>query len=125
MILVGPAPEEPPRVPVDAGDVHKALKAGLAAGHLLIGLVRERLEGGVDKILKLLLVSQEPGPIIVEGEIPQKPAGFFAEALKHMCTVFHRVCVVYHTFAVFASMRACGAGTLPETNDLKLPRRIW
>ena len=80
MVLVGAAPEEPPGIPVDARDVHVPLKIGDAPGKQGEGVRREGLEGGVDLVLKFLLVGEEPGAFVVEGELPEEGAGFFAEA---------------------------------------------
>ena len=96
MILVRPAPEEPPRVAVDARDVDAPRKIGAAPGKEREGLGRERFKWGIDKVLKFLLVGQEPGPLVVEGQLPEEAAGFFTEARKHAHTVFLKVGVLYH-----------------------------
>ena len=88
VVLVGPAAEEPPGVPVDAGDVYPSLKVREAGGEARIGVGGQGLEGGVHLVLKFLLVGEKPGPLVVEGELPEERAGFFGEALKHGKTVF-------------------------------------
>ena len=80
MILIRAPAEEASCVPVDAGDVRLTRKIRKTGVHQRDTVRRESLEGRVDKILKFLLVGKEPGTLIVEGELPQKAAGFFAEA---------------------------------------------
>ncbi len=88
MVLVRPAPEEPPRVAVDAGQMHGPLKIGESLVHQRDGIRRQSLEGRVDAVLEFLLVGEEPGPLIMEGELPEERAGFFGEACEHGKSVF-------------------------------------
>ena len=83
MILIRPAAEEPPRVPVDARDVHPAVKRRIALLHEREALLGKRLERSVHILLKLILVRQKPRALIIKGKLPEKLAGLFAEALKH------------------------------------------
>ena len=77
VVLVRSAAEEPPRVAVDAREVHAQLLVGEAAGHLLVQVVRQGLEGRVERALEVLPVREEPGPLVVEGQLPEEVRRLF------------------------------------------------
>ena len=83
MILIRPAAEEPPRVPVDARDVHPAVERGVTLLHEREALLGKLLERSIHVLLKFVLMRQKPRALIIKGKLPEKLTGLFAEALKH------------------------------------------
>ena len=83
MILVRPAPEQPPRVAVDARDVQAAVHLREAAAHKRLRLGGERLERLVHGLLKLLLVLVEPDALVIECQLPEKISGSGSKSVKH------------------------------------------
>ena len=83
VILVGAAAEQPPGVPVDAGDVGLELLVREGGLHLFQRLEGQGAEGLVQRVLEFLLVLQEPGAVVVHGEAPDEIAGGLGKSVKH------------------------------------------
>ena len=100
MVLIGPPAEKPPGVPVDAGHMQLEAPAGETLLHQGGGVGGQGLEGPVQKLLKLLLMGQKPGPLVMKGQLPQKVAGLGGESFKHGKMLFLlKMChLFYHSF---------------------------
>ena len=83
VVLVGSPAEEPPCVPVDAGDVALNVQLGKALLQQRAGLFGQVLEGLVQAALKLLFMFEKPGALVVKAQLPQKFPGLLGKALKH------------------------------------------
>ena len=96
MILVRPAPEQPPRVAVNARDVQTAVHLREAAAHQRLRLGGERLERLVHGLLKLLLVLVEPDALVIECQLPEKISGSGSKSVKHdVCSFLLFILKIY------------------------------